>query len=96
MRQDPNRKTDPRAFDAEEDYTGPLGGSYFKLSKERDEQGRPMGFLSRKEAREQEEAEEAARWAQMRAEQAADGELMSAYREAIEGEAPSGDASQRS
>jgi hypothetical protein len=32
------------------------------LSKERDEEGRPMGFLSRKEARAQKEAEEAARW----------------------------------
>ena len=58
---DPNRKADPASFDREEDYTGPAGGSYFVLSKERDEQGRPMGFLTRKQAREQAAADEVAR-----------------------------------
>merc|ERR1712216_216310 len=57
---DEQRKEDPQAFDREEDYSGPAGGSYFVLSKERDEQGRPMGFLTRKEARELERQEEAA------------------------------------
>lgn len=37
---------------AQEDFSGPAGGSYYVLSKERDEQGRPLGFLTRKEARE--------------------------------------------
>merc|ERR1740138_834763 len=32
-------------------FYGPAGGSYFLLSEERDEQGRPLGFLTRKEAR---------------------------------------------
>ena len=59
---DPNRKADPNAFDREEDYTGPAGGSYFVLSKERDEKGRPMGFLTKKQAREQAAADEAAKW----------------------------------
>ena len=58
---DPNRKADPNSFDREEDYSGPAGGSYFVLSKERDEQGRPMGFLTRKQAREQAKADEVAR-----------------------------------
>ena len=47
------RKADPQAADREEDYSGPGGGSYFVLAKERDEDGRPLGFLTRKEAREQ-------------------------------------------
>ena len=47
------RKEDPQAYDSAEDYSGPAGGSYFVLSDERDAQGRPMGFLTRKEAREQ-------------------------------------------
>ena len=46
------RKRDPQASDASEDYSGPAGGSYFVLSEERDEEGRPLGFLTRKEARE--------------------------------------------
>ena len=48
---DAQRKVDPDAVDREEDYSGPGGGSYFVLSKERDEEGRPLGFLTRKEAR---------------------------------------------
>ena len=32
------------------------------LSKERDEKGRPLGFLTRKEAREQKAREESAKW----------------------------------
>ena len=48
--------------DASEDYTGPEGGSYFVLSKEKDEQGRPMGFLTKKQAREARLAEEDAKW----------------------------------
>lgn len=60
------RKKDPTAFDKEEDYSGPGGGSFFLLSKERDEKGRPMGFLTRKEARELQAAEEAAIWEQQR------------------------------
>merc|ERR1712039_391679 len=43
---DSMRKSDPRKDNAEEDYSGPGGGSYFVLSKERDEKGRPMGFLT--------------------------------------------------
>ena len=35
---DAMRKRDSRSFDREEDYTGPGGGSYFVLSKERDAQ----------------------------------------------------------
>ena len=59
---DPLRKIDAGSFNSEEDYSGPAGGSFFVLSKERDEEGRPMGFLTRKEARAQKEADEAARW----------------------------------
>ena len=41
---------------------GPAGGSFFVLSKERDEKGRPMGFLTRKEARELKAQEEQEKW----------------------------------
>ncbi len=90
------RKRDSRSFDREEDYTGPGGGSYFVLSKERDaqvavppplppppppppsahaaatltiitprppSQGRPLGFMSRKEARAQYREDEEQKWA---------------------------------
>ena len=83
---DAMRKRDSRSFDREEDYTGPGGGSYFVLSKERDaqvaaplaaatvhhhphdrphrhSQGRPLGFLSRKEARAQYREDEEQKWA---------------------------------
>ena len=50
--EDTLRKADPQQADSEEDYAGPAGGSYFVLSEERDEQGRPLGFLTRKQARE--------------------------------------------
>ena len=50
-------------YDQEEDYSGPMGGSYFVPSKERDEQGRPLRLLTRKEAREERAREEEARWA---------------------------------
>ena len=53
------RKADPDAFNAEEDFTGPAGASYFVLSKERDDQGRPLGFLTRQEARALKQKEEA-------------------------------------
>jgi len=62
--EDSMRKSDPRADNAEEDYAGPGGGSYFVLSKERDEKGRPIGFLTKKEAREERAKEEAALWAE--------------------------------
>ena len=54
------RKQDPQKSDREEDYSGPAGGSYFVLSKERDEKGRPMGFLTKKEARDLAKQEEQA------------------------------------
>ena len=56
------KKADPQQFDAEEDYSGPAGGSFFLLSEERDEQGRPMGFLTRKEARELKKQKEEERY----------------------------------
>ena len=84
---DEYRKADPNAFNREEDYSGPLGGSYFTLSKERDEQGRPMGFLTKKQAREQREAEEAERWARMREDQLEDqlseDQLMRSFSDAV-------------
>ena len=46
--EDPGRKSDPNEYNREEDYVGPNGGSYFLLSKERDDKGRPMGFLTKK------------------------------------------------
>ena len=49
---DAQRKKNPRVADREEDYSGPSGGSFFLLSEERDEKGRPLGFLTRREARE--------------------------------------------
>ena len=46
------RKEDPDAFNPEEDFAGaPAGASYFVLSKERDERGRPLRLLTRQEAR---------------------------------------------
>ena len=69
---DAMRKRDPRAANEAEDYSGPGGGSFFVLSKERDAKGRPLGFLTRKEAREQERAEAERKWeAAGRAEQMA-------------------------
>jgi hypothetical protein len=59
---DAERKADPNKVDAEEDFRGPAGGSYFVLSNERDDQGRPLGFLTRREAREQRAREEEERW----------------------------------
>ena len=56
--EDELRKKEPSVYDAEEDYSGPQGGSFFLLSEERDEQGRPMGFLTRKQARELKEQKE--------------------------------------
>ena len=50
--EDANRKADPDAFDAEEDWRGPQGGSYFVPSPEKDEKGRPLEFLTRREYRE--------------------------------------------
>ena len=49
-------------YDFEEDYSGPMGGSYFVPSKEKDEQGRPLRMLTRREAREERAREEEAKW----------------------------------
>jgi hypothetical protein len=62
--EDELKKKDPDAFDPEEDFTGPAGASYFVLSKDRDDQGRPMGFLTRQEARALKEKEESEYWKQ--------------------------------
>ena len=56
------QKKSAEGYDFEEDYSGPMGGSYFVPSKERDEQGRPLRMLTRKEAREERKREEEARW----------------------------------
>lgn len=63
---DSQRKADNSVSDRSEDYSGPAGGSFFVLSKERDEQGRPLGFLTRKEARDLERREEQEKWAAAR------------------------------
>ena len=63
---DAMRKKDPKVADEAEDWRGPGGGSFFVLSKERDEQGRPVGFLSRKEARAQKAKEEQEKWDRVR------------------------------
>ncbi len=63
---DAMRKKDPKVADEAEDWRGPGGGSFFVLSKERDEQGRPVGFLSRKEARAQKAKEEQEKWDRIR------------------------------
>ncbi len=76
---DKQRKKDPAKFDAEEDWRGPGGGSYFKLSKERDEKGRPIGFLTRKEARELEKREEEEKWAAARQSQ----QMLSGFGDAL-------------
>ncbi|KAL1507566.1 hypothetical protein AB1Y20_007186 [Prymnesium parvum] len=65
-----------------EDYTGPAGGSYFVLSKERDDQGRPLRFLSRKEAREIARKEEEERWARL----GQSDDLRQQFKEAVERE----------
>lgn len=80
---DPLRKADPMKADQEEDYSGPAGGSYFVLSDERDEQGRPMEFLTRRQAREQ-----AARREDEAYRAAADSrELLTSFRDAVNDEA---------
>ena len=66
---DQQRKSDPSKSDSEEDYSGPMGGSFFVLSKEKDEQGRPMGFLTRGEARALKEMEENEYWQEQRSSQ---------------------------
>ena len=63
---DSQRKKDPNVPDPEEDWRGPGGGSFFVLSKELDERGRPIGFLSRKQAREEKKAAEDAKWKRVR------------------------------
>ena len=56
---DTARKQDPQSYDAKEDYAGPVGGGYFVLSEERDEQGRPLEFLTKKQARDRKAQKEA-------------------------------------
>ena len=85
---DSDRKEDPSKPDTSEDFTGPGGGSYFVLSKERDEFGRPMRFLTRKEAREQRRAEEAAEYEAL----ADSEELTESFLEALERDKRSADA----
>jgi len=60
--EDQGRKADPSVADPEEDWRGPGGGSFFVLSKERDEQGRPMGFLTKKQARDAHAEDEERKW----------------------------------
>ena len=62
--EDEMRKQDADQADAEEDYNGPAGGSFFVLG-ERDEQGRPLEFLTRQEARKRKAAAEEAKWKAM-------------------------------
>ena len=61
---DEMRKQDADQADAEEDYNGPAGGSFFVLG-ERDEQGRPLEFLTRQEARKRKAAAKEAKWKAM-------------------------------
>ena len=56
---DTQKKADPKSSSREEDYSGPEGGSYFVLG-EKDEQGRPLEFLTRQEARARKAQSEAA------------------------------------
>lgn len=58
--EDQLRKEDPDKANPEEDFAGaPAGASYFVLSKERDEQGRPLRLMTRQEARAEKAKEEA-------------------------------------
>ena len=72
------KKENPDAYDKEEDYSGPMGGSFFVLSKEVDENGRPMGFLTRGEARALKEKEESEYWQQQRSSE----EMLSSFKDA--------------
>ena len=80
--EDAKRKADPNAFDAEEDYRGPAGGSYFVLSKERDEKGRPMAFLTRQQAREEKAREEEERWKAAKSQE----QVLSSFSDAVRGQ----------
>ena len=62
--------------------TGPAGGSFFVISKERDEEGRPLKFLTRKEAREEERREEEEKWEAAKRAQ----EMSTAFERAMRGE----------
>lgn len=62
--------------------TGPAGGSFFVISKERDEEGRPLKFLTRKEAREEERREEEEKWEAAKRAQ----EMSTAFERAVRGE----------
>jgi len=75
------KKENPDVPDVEEDFSGPMGGSYFVLSEERDEKGRPMGFLTRTEARAQQKRAEEERW---RAMEDADESIAEGFRAALE------------
>ena len=79
---DPNRKRDPDVADPEEDWRGPAGGSYFVPSPERDELGRPMGFLTKREARAAAAAAEAAKWEEARKSQ----DLFDSFADAVRSE----------
>ena len=51
---DAMRKEDPNVANDEEDFRGaPGGASFYYLSQEKDEQGRPMKLLTRKQAKEE-------------------------------------------
>ena len=51
---DAMRKEDPNIANDEEDFRGaPGGASFYYLSQEKDEQGRPMKLLTRKQAKEE-------------------------------------------
>lgn len=69
-------------FDPEEDWRGPAGGSYFVPSKERDEQGRPMAFLTKREARAAAAQEEERKWESARQSK----DLMDSFARAVDGE----------
>ena len=60
LRRGGQSKEDPDKANPEEDFAGaPAGASYFVLSKERDEQGRPLRLMTRQEARAEKAKEEA-------------------------------------
>ena len=62
--------------------TGPAGGSFFVISKERDEEGRPLKFLTRKEAREEERRGGEEKWEAAKRAQ----EMSTAFERAMRGE----------
>ena len=79
---DEDKKKDPNAADASEDFSGPMGGSFYYLSKEKDDQGRPMGFLTRGQMREEKRREEQEGWAEARQSQ----QMSDAFGDALKGQ----------